>query len=81
MNETSGQRPKRKPQDSHKIKKRTKLSPVQYYDDDDSKQSEKCNHEMASLKKLEDGKYFTPECYYASVCHKCGGHVRDRIPA
>ena len=92
MNETSdGHRPKRKSQDGHKIKKKAKLSSVKYLDDDDSEQSERCNHEMASLKKLEDGKYFTdeyvkekndnPDYFYASVCHKCGGHVRDRIPA
>ena len=87
---SNGYRPKRKPQDGHKITKRMKLSSVKYYDDD-SEQKNKCNHEMASLKKLEDGKYFTeeyvqekndhPDCYYASICHKCGGHVRDRVPA
>ena len=92
MDEMSGGYwPKRKPQTNHKIKKkRTKLSSIKYYDDG-SDQSDECNHEMASLTKLEDGKYFTeeyvkekndnPKCYYASICHKCGGHVRDRVPA
>ena len=90
METNHGNRPKRKPHDIHKSKKKSKLSFVEY-DDDDDDESDLCNHEMTSLKKLEDGKYFTeeyvkekddnPEYSYASICHKCGGHVRDRVPA
>ena len=91
MTETNnGNRPKRKPNDYHKSKKRSKLSFVEY-DDDDEDIYDKCNHEMTSLKKLEDGKYFTeefvqekndnPDCSYASICRKCNGHIRDRVPA
>ena len=73
--------------------KRVKLNPVNYLDDDNCEISDisVCNHKMESLQKLEDGKYFTeefvkeknetPNCYYASVCDKCKGHVRDRVPA
>ena len=41
-------------------------------------------------KTYEDSKYFTeeyvlektanPDYHYASICHKCKGHVRDRVP-
>ena len=43
------------------------------------------------VEKLEDGKYFIEEYvqekndihdyYYASICPKCNGHVRDKVPA
>ena len=73
--------------------KRVKTNPVSYYDDiaNYNDANMECNHKMESLKKLEDGKYFTeeyvrdktetPNCYYASVCVKCSAHVRDRVPA
>ena len=70
--------------------KRARPNPVQYLDDNTS-DIEQCNHNMASLEKLEDGAYFTeeyvmektanPDYHYASICHKCKGHVRDKVPA
>ena len=73
--------------------KRVKPNPVDYLDDNDTDDNDiaKCNHKMESLQKLEDGKYFTdeyvtekkqtPNSHYASICYKCKGHVRDRVPA
>lgn len=90
METNDGNRPKRKPNEYQKSKKKSKLSFVEY-DDDDEDECVECNHEMTSLKKLEDGKYFTeeyvqekndnPDYSYASICHKCNSHVRDRVPA
>ena len=50
-----------------------------------------CNHTMIALTKIETNEYFTeeyvqkkmedPDCFYASVCNECGGHVRDKLPS
>ena len=88
----NGIRQTRHQSDTH-MAKRVKPNPVDYLDDDncDVSNLSDCNHKMESLQKQEDGKYFTeeyvkekdetPNCHYASICYKCKGHVRDRVPA
>lgn len=88
----NGIRQTRHQTDTNKTK-RVKLNPVEYLDDDNCDVSDitVCNHKMESLQILDDGKYFTeefvkeknetPNCHYASICYKCKGHVRDRVPA
>ena len=88
----NGIRQTRHQTDTNKTK-RVKLNPVRYLDDDNCNDSDTtvCNHKMESLQILDDGKYFTeefvkeknetPNCHYASICDKCKGHVRDRVPA